>query len=304
MVEKEEKCPCFLAHTDSCKLSELEKKIGDINKTIDNRDIIPKGWAKSIDGYSKLKKQIDVLKLNQMDGTPNQNFVAIHILKNGLTQIGLKWDNWTNKIEDILRELNELMRDLVSDLQDSNSLSKATIKCYEGKLVKNLEKLDSKPKKEIPSECLRTCSECQKIFESIELRKNHEALIHGIGIYKDSEGEKTVLDLKKGQNPQQLCEKCKFESDCPHAHADTIDMLGCDSYEEKEFEFQLVKKFIPPRGIHCEDCMNNPVPKLIKKFLERFNWILERIEFHTGNPDSELMDEISEEYKKWEERIK
>jgi len=51
-------------------------------------------------------------------------------------------------IKEVLRELHELIRGLVSDLQESNSLSKATIKCYEGKLVKNLEKLDF-PKEEV-----------------------------------------------------------------------------------------------------------------------------------------------------------
>lgn len=59
-------------------------------------------------------------------------------------------------IKTILRELNELIRGLVSDLQDSNSLSKATIKCYEGKLIKNLEKLDSLKKEEIIG-----CSTCK-----------------------------------------------------------------------------------------------------------------------------------------------
>lgn len=44
--------------------------------------------------------------------------------------------------------------------------------------------------------------------------------------------------------------------------------------------------------------------ELIGKFLERLDWVLERIEFHTENPDSELMDEITEEYKKWEAKLK
>lgn len=42
------------------------------------------------------------------------------------------------------------------------------------------------------------------------------------------------------------------------------------------------------------------IKELIGEFLIRLDWILERIEFHTENPDSELMDEIIEEYKKWE----
>lgn len=44
--------------------------------------------------------------------------------------------------------------------------------------------------------------------------------------------------------------------------------------------------------------------KLIAEFLQSWNYMMERIEFHTENPDSELIDEVSEEYKKWEERGK
>jgi len=43
---------------------------------------------------------------------------------------------------------------------------------------------------------------------------------------------------------------------------------------------------------------------IIKGFLKTINSIMERIEFHTENPDSELMDEISEVYKEYKERIK
>ena len=42
--------------------------------------------------------------------------------------------------------------------------------------------------------------------------------------------------------------------------------------------------------------------KLIAEFLSRLNWICERVEFHTENPDSELLDELIEEYHKWEAR--
>ena len=41
---------------------------------------------------------------------------------------------------------------------------------------------------------------------------------------------------------------------------------------------------------------------IIAEFLSRLNWICERVEFHTENPDSELMDELIEEYHKWEEK--
>lgn len=38
------------------------------------------------------------------------------------------------------------------------------------------------------------------------------------------------------------------------------------------------------------------------EFLDGLNWIMERVEFHTENPDSELMDELLEEFRRWEER--
>lgn len=38
----------------------------------------------------------------------------------------------------------------------------------------------------------------------------------------------------------------------------------------------------------------------ISKFLKSWDYMMKRIEFHTENPDSELMDEVSEKYKKWE----
>ena len=41
-----------------------------------------------------------------------------------------------------------------------------------------------------------------------------------------------------------------------------------------------------------------------KEFLQDLGEILERIVFHTENPDSELMDEITEYYNNWEARIK
>ena len=44
--------------------------------------------------------------------------------------------------------------------------------------------------------------------------------------------------------------------------------------------------------------------ELIEKFLKSWDYMMERIEFHTENPDSELMDEVSEEYKKWKQRSK
>jgi hypothetical protein len=61
-------------------------------------------------------------------------------------------------------------------------------------------------------------------------------------------------------------------------------------------------------GESCPECGFNQKDederdqKVIDEFLESYDYMMERIEFHTENPDSELMDEVSEEYKKWEKR--
>ena len=41
----------------------------------------------------------------------------------------------------------------------------------------------------------------------------------------------------------------------------------------------------------------------IEEFLRRLDWILDRIVFHTENSDSELIDEVSEEYIEWYKRL-
>ena len=91
-----------------------------------------------------------------------------------------------------------------------------------------LEKFDASPKKEY--------------IASLNDPKAFEAINLGILKRERKSSGDDVLDMKKGQNPQQLCERCKFESDCPHSHADSIDGLGCDSFEEKTKE-QILKEF-------------------------------------------------------------
>ena len=41
-----------------------------------------------------------------------------------------------------------------------------------------------------------------------------------------------------------------------------------------ENEFEVIEKFIPPRNIRCKDCMNNPIPNLIKEFINDFEWYM------------------------------
>ena len=65
--------------------------------------------------------------------------------------------------------------------------------------------------------------------------------------------------------------------------------------QELWYHGRCFKKERPPDAMGKE---------IIKEFLKRLNWILERIEFHTENSDSELIDEVSEEYIKWDKRLK
>jgi len=96
------------------RLKKIEKQIAELRESVD--------YFKPLQNVSSLINQINELKEEF-----NEHLHGEYVLLEGL------------------RGLHELMRGLVSDLQDSNSLSKATIKCYEGKLVKNLKKLDSDP---------------------------------------------------------------------------------------------------------------------------------------------------------------
>ena len=77
---------------------------------------------------------------------------------------------------------------------------------------------------------------------------------------------------------------------------------------EKEFEFQLVEKFIPPRNIKCTDCMNNPVPKLIEAFLRDYRLKKENIKdyvrrsfYDCEENDALLQDNLFKDLEdKWE----
>lgn len=46
------------------------------------------------------------------------------------------------------------------------------------------------------------------------------------------------------------------------------------------------------------------VEELISEFLKSWNYMMDRVVFQTENPDSELMDEITDELMKWEKRLK
>ncbi len=68
--------------------------------------------------------------------------------------------------------------------------------------------------------------------------------------------------------------------------------------EEKQAEFELVEKFIPPRGIHCEDCMNmgkNEI-KVEKADLEKIKRYNNRIDLPHSYSNKYLINEILEKY--------
>ena len=71
--------------------------------------------------------------------------------------------------------------------------------------------------------------------------------------------------------------------------------------EVNRFGIEPVESYL---GYIVIEILDKHKKELIAEFLERLNWICERVEFHTENPDSELLDELIEEYHKWEEKAK
>jgi len=120
---------------------------------------------------------------------------------------------------------------------------------------------------------------------------------------------------EKLPEPIKACFNCyyfKISSKCQNRHAysykeffyTTIKTGICNNWRpkkktepEKEFEFQLVEKFIPPRNIKCTDCMNNPVPKLIEGFIKFIDHFEERYEGNKCGECLEYWKIIKEHYK-------
>lgn len=76
----------------------LGLKVAELEKT----QITKVFYEQWVDKLTALDKEISEIKLNQTDGTPNQNFIAIRILKDGMNTIGIKIENRFNKIESML----------------------------------------------------------------------------------------------------------------------------------------------------------------------------------------------------------
>ena len=94
----------------------------------------------------------------------------------------------------------------------------------------------------------------------------------------------------------------------PDKYYDTMLIL-CDKLDKL---YNYTKNLIPKTVTHSLGFKKEQYKELIqktilalkkaekKKVLQILNNVLERIEFHTENPDSELMDDVSEIYKKTE----
>lgn len=88
--------------------------------------------------------------------------------------------------------------------------------------------------------------------------------------------------------------KCEDNDNCKIKKRDNLK----EKTEPEKFEFQLIEKFIPPRGIHCNDCMNNPIPKLIEESQADLLSIFEC-------PTLECVEALCNQYiEKWQGRIK
>ena len=91
-------------------------------------------------------------------------------------------------------------------------------------------------------------------------------------------------DELKENNSKSLCEICwkSFRWACPLLLHHPINIILCSAYE--------------PTDAYIKE------QELTSKFIKKLDYIMERIEFHTENPDSELMDEVVEIYKEYKNK--
>ena len=100
-------------------------------------------------------------------------------------------------------------------------------------------------------------------------------------IYKDSGGSELIRNSK-------LLEKLDEKG---------VEMETILQTEPEKEDIVINKR---TTGAWVKELLEKQKKELIEMFLKRFDWVMERVEFHTENPDSELMDELSEEYKEWQ----
>lgn len=152
--------------------------------------------------------------------------------------------------------------------------------------------------------------------KELGLPKRENGLNHPHG---KSEGKLPLLNSKLPE-PIKECSNCGFAIDhrpatyfgyaieCLNSGSGTELDYWCTSWKSKEkTEPEEDSKRVCLNCSfrkRCPRCGDLAYNKLIEELLERFSWVLERIEFHTENPDSELIDEISKEYEEWQGRIK
>lgn len=212
----------------------------------------------------------------------NGKKVSIHIpnLYNRLDEMGKKIFRRGN-IEEVLREDYKFKIEKLPD----NELKKH----YKGLL----EKLDSKMEKE----------DLELDFSEAEWKINPKKDLGGELSVREGNGnlgagtDKSLADSKL---PELICPFCgrkliRYKEAWICGHGCTKPAIK--PREKTEIEPRKFPDDWIPLPLHYQ-----LMRYLIEDFLKSFNWVLERIEFHTENSDSELIEEVSEEYKKWEEK--
>lgn len=230
-------------------MNDIDKRIRDLKKITDAQVIVNKDHST---GFNNLEEALrDALENKEQNAEKHLAELVDD------PQIEARFIKACEKqIEDAERQLEKLDSDPVQDRIDRLDAGFNILKKHEEGLKDVIPKQAEKT--EIPSENLRTCSECQKIFESIKLRKNHEFLIHGIGEFiKDSGGEKeerrrmnrlpsaeglkgeeTANHLKgddsKLFDPIALCKECKYHNDLYNNEICLDCDELCNKFEQKE----------------------------------------------------------------------
>lgn len=227
--------------------------------------IVPTVW----DRFDKLEKQIAVLK--------EHNHPEI-IGKKEIYNL----DFINKRLEEVLRDLSLRTYNLHQVILTNVPLDKLTIG---ESLFKIFKELDS-PKKIDPSFETKGYISL-KLSRKVDLNKLHSN-IHRITQNREiikRWNEVTWKDVAEGL----LKSDGSWEIRPEFYHK--YDITKHKEVESEKFEFQLIEKFIPPRNIKCTDCMNNPVPKLIKEFIQKIKLLNNGCDPYPNDPLDILIKE-------------
>lgn len=218
--------------------------------------IVPTVW----DRFDKLESQIAELResdleqeehIQRLEGCVSDCQEEINEMKESLNEVAQNRIGWEKNIENNYRELLKKY----SECEDST--------IHKNFFLKLLKKLDSNKETDPSFETKGYIS--LKLSRKVDLNKLHSN-IHRITQNHEiikRWNEVTWKDVAEGL----LKSDGSWEIRPEFYHK--YDITKHKEVEsKKEFEFQLVEKFIPPRNIRCKDCMNNPIPELISKFIQ------------------------------------